>query len=176
VSAISLLCDRGTTLTRVFVIPKRFSLKFLLGFMFIAAVCAAVYMHYAPRRLPTTEIECTQPWGDVTKNKKTVLFVDADCNGFTLFWGHLYEPYCRWFRWKYGRNAVLVDTTLGSGETWDVLQQTWRDHNVITGGYKTWGGAGQVVWIRDGIVVDTAFLPDFPDLDSMKQRTLKNFR
>ncbi len=104
---------------------------------------------------------------------RTVLFVDADFNGFTN--QGIYEPFCRWFHRKYGRDTLVIDTTPGEGEPWEIAQEIWRDHHVFTGGYKTFGGAGQVVWIDRGVVIDNAFIMDFVHLSELQSRTEKVF-
>ena len=152
----------------------RFSLKSMLVTVMLAALCVATYVHFAPRPLPVRQISCEQPWSDVAASTAVVAFVDADFNGFTGFYSNVYERFCRWHLSGFRENAILIDTTSGSGETWDKLQQTWRDLNVHTGSFKTFGGAGQVVWVKNGKVVDTVFLPD-SDFDELKGRTVNNF-
>lgn len=77
--------------------PKRFNLRILLAFVLIAGVCAAIYSYLVPRPIPITDVSCTQPWSDVTRDEQTVVFVDGWGYQFTEGFGSpIYEPFCRW--------------------------------------------------------------------------------
>lgn len=121
-------------------------------------------------------------WNQATSDQKVVLFVDADCNGWTLPHKNRIDSFANWFQRRYGANVIFIDTSIASDSpTWDpanidiglfdLLQGLWKTNNVPTGTMKTWGGAGTVAWISDGELVDHTFI-GLPDtLDRMRNRT-----
>ena len=121
-------------------------------------------------------------WVQSTKSQRVVLFVDADCNSWTLSYRDRLDSYSDWFRNAFGYNAIFIDTSIASGSpTWDpanieielfdLLQELWKTHSVPTGGMKSWGGAGTVAWLDDGKIVDHEFIGSLETLDEMRTRT-----
>ena len=86
-----------------------------------------------------------------------------------------------WFRNKYGNKAVFINTTSTTSqdldpatidaELFDLLQELWKSHNVSTGGYKSWGGAGTVAWLDNGNLVDHDFVSIIESLGQIQRRT-----
>ena len=52
------------------------------------------------------------------------------------------------------------------------IQQVWLDNAVDRGGMKTYGGAGRVIWLKDGQLVDVAWWHEVGTTAKLKQRTL----
>lgn len=152
----------------------QFNLKTMLLVVFVICACVGICATYLQSVIPVTRLDCTVPWRDVVNGGDVVIFVDCKANGYTQIYADQFNPFCKWYRGRYGRNPVLLDTLAGTGESWDVLQSTWVDHDVLTGGYKSFGGAGHVVWVKDGEVVGVGRLSD-NDVESLKRQTEEYF-
>lgn len=136
---------------------------------------------------PIRNVATIDQWNLATKYQRVVLFVDADCNGWTLAYKDRLDTYSKWFRSEYGYSAIFIDTSIASGSpTWDpanidlelfdLLQELWKTHAVPTGAMKSWGGAGTVAWLKDGDIVDHEFIGLLETLDEMRTRTNIAFR
>lgn len=144
----------------------------------LIAICAymGIQATYFRNAIPVRRLDCTAPWSDVASAGDVVIFVDCPANGYTVFHADLFRSFCQWYRGRFGRNPVLLDTSAGTGESWDALQLIWADHDIRTGGYKSFGGAGQVIWLRGGQVAGIERIDGFENVESMIQRTEEYFR
>ncbi len=133
---------------------------------------------------PVTPVTTIADWKMQTKNRQVVVFVDAKVNSWTKFYKDRFDSYAQWFRSHSGYDVLFVDTSCDNWEPesiepelYDHLQQLWKTHSVITGGYKTWGGAGTVAWLDNGVIVDHELIgaTELDTLGKMKSRTFKAF-
>lgn len=107
---------------------------------------------------------------------QSIFFVDCDWNGGVAAFR---SPLATFAAWSEQNNniqtlSVKIDSE-SQGELWDTLQQMWRDNRIPPGGLKNFGGAGRVVWFRDGQVVDYAWCTEVLSVEQLKARTANAF-
>jgi hypothetical protein len=110
-----------------------------------------------------------------TRSGRRVIFVDADFSSETV----RFRPIWQEFRRR--APAGVEAQTVVPGTDWQapefVAVMDWIQANSIhyVGGYKTFGGAGLIVWTEDGEVRDHSFCSWDNSVDSMTERTRRTF-
>jgi len=61
-------------------------------------------------------------------------------------------------------------------EMWYTLQDLRKNNSIPPGNMKTYGGAGRVVWFKDGRVADYAWCTELLEMDKLKSRTKDAFQ
>ena len=161
----------------------RFSLRTLLLLVAVSGVAAAMIAHYVFRPDPITHITTRSEWDAATNNDRCVVFVDGDWNINMVAFR---QPFAKFADWcQANTNARVLTMIIESDDTtndvWNICDQLWRTNNIDRGGMKNYGGAGRVLWIDNGEVVDYAWcmeLIDYDDIeniDALKARTRAAF-
>ena len=76
---------------------------------------------------------------------------------------------------------MTIDSDDTQNDVWRICDELWRLNLIDPGGLKNYGGAGRILWVEDGKVVDYDWceaLTDFSDLenfDALEMRTRSNF-
>ena len=131
-------------------------------------------------RAAIKNIATISQWNMATQKQRVVLFVDADCNGWTRAFRSHMDKFSDWHSDNYKTPTIFVDTspseTLSTPRNitqslFDHLQILWHTHDVPTGALKSIGGAGTVAWLDNGVIVDHEFIGSFRTVDEMIART-----
>ena len=72
--------------------------------------------------------------------------------------------------------TMTIDSDDTTNDVWKICEQMWLDNRIPPGSMKHYGGAGRVVWIDSGRVVDYDWCSELMDLDALKARTKHAFR
>lgn len=107
---------------------------------------------------------------------QSVLFVDCGWNGDVVAFRVPFATFADWCEQNTNVQALSVKIDSESKDAlWDALQKMWRDNRIYEGGLKNHGGAGRVVWFRDGQVADYAWCSEVHSVALLKARTSKAF-
>lgn len=107
---------------------------------------------------------------------QTILFVDCDWNGEVAAFRIPFASFADWC--EENTSIQTLSTKIDSeskDELWHALQEMWRDNRILEGGLKNYGGAGRVVWFRDGQVVDHAWCSEVHAVEQLQARTRQAF-
>jgi hypothetical protein len=133
---------------------------------------------------PLIQIKTRSDWESALQNKHCVVFVDGLWNTDTA---RFRGPFERFAAWQMVHSDVRVFTMMinpddTSDDVWRICEELWRKNDISPGGLKNLGGAGRVLWINNGKVVDYAWcmeLMNHDDTDNtemvLKTRTTKAF-
>ena len=139
--------------------------------------------HYFFRPGSIAQITTRSAWDAAIKNDRCIVFVDGDWNINMVAFR---EPFAKFANWCQSATDVRaltmkIDSDDTTNDVWNISDELWRTHNINPGGLKNYGGAGRVLWIDNGQVVDYAWcreLMDYNDLDNidvLKARTQNVF-
>ncbi len=125
---------------------------------------------------PVRIITSSDALRDSLATGESIFFVDCGWNGGVAAFRFPFAAYAAWCERNTSIQTLSVKVDSGSkDELWDTLQQMWRDNRILEGGLKNYGGAGRVVWFRDGQVVDYAWCTEVHSVEELKARTSKAF-
>ena len=128
------------------------------------------------QRSPVQIVATADALRDSLSTGQSILFVDCDWNGDVMAFRFPFAAFATWCEQNSSMQTLSVKVDSESkDELWHALQQMWRDHRIYEGGLKNYGGAGRVVWFRDGQVVDYAWCSEVHSLGQLKARTSKAF-
>jgi len=128
-------------------------------------------------------IETAESFRGMLNGGDYLLFVDCDWNSDVLKSHPHFETLAVWCTETAICEPVSVfikgsdfDSGLGTTGVQRELEHFLYVRNELEGGgIKLMGGAGRIVWIRDGELVDSGWHWDLADLSAMKQRTRQAF-
>jgi hypothetical protein len=92
-----------------------------------------------------------------------------------------FQEFGEWCSLRGIRPLTLKITGNAEDDAWNICQKLWEENGIEPGYLRTHGGAGRVVWMEAGRVVDCVWMFDmegWPGLDSiegMKVRTIAAF-
>ncbi len=148
-----------------------------------AAIVSAIIAHYYFRPDPVIRVTTLDEWNSITKETKCILFVDGDWNIEMVAFR---EPFREFAEWSRSQDIRPVTLTISDekDDAWKICQELWNQIPEARSqhGLKHFGGAGRVVWLENGNVVDYAwcvFLTNWEeigDIDQLKKRTQNTFR
>lgn len=162
----------------------QFGLRSLLLIVALAAVIAALSGYYLFRPELITKITTRAQWETAIKRDRCIVFIYGDWNTdmvgfqvtFAKFAGHRQDH----------AGTRLLTMTVGpanmSNDVWEICEELWHNNNITSGGLKHLNGAGRVLWIENGKVVDYAWCQeimstsDLENFDAITQRTRKAFK
>ncbi len=134
-------------------------------------------------RHPVKIVSTGEQWDAWTQNQKCVLFVDCNWNATVVVSRTTYQAFSEWcVENDICPLAISLDANDKTSEARQVCQKLWKDNAIAQGSMKNAGGAGRIVWLQDGTVVDhdwcTAILnwENLQDIESWKNRTEEAFR
>jgi hypothetical protein len=153
----------------------RFHLRSLLVFVALASVVAwCVSRYFQPD--PVREIVSRKEWNAATRRGRVVLFVDGHWNQDMVQFNRKYAEFAQGHR-SHSRLRTLrmtIDSN-AKNEVWTICQELWRVNSISQGGLKNYGGAGRVVWLDNGRVVDHAWCNELFARDALNERTRRAF-
>lgn len=127
-------------------------------------------------RSPVRIITAAGELRDSLSTGHRVLFVDCGWNGDVTAFRFPYATFAAWCKQDTSIQTLSVKIDSESkDELWHMLQQIWLDNRIPPGGMKNYGGAGRVVWFRDGQVVDYAWCSEVHSVALLKARTAQAF-
>jgi len=148
----------------------------------VAAVVAAFISRYFFRPDPITRITSYSEWESATRNSRCILFVDCEWNANIVLFRQPFAKFAEWCAATSNNRplTMMIDSDDTTNDVWKICQDLWRANNIAPGAMKTYGGAGRVVWIDRGQVVDYAWCTelmddDVRDIDILKTRTANAF-
>jgi hypothetical protein len=149
----------------------------------VAAVTAALVAPYF-RPSPIVRIATRTEWDEAIANDRCVVFVDGDWNSEMVAFRKPFAKFADWCRASTDVRTLtmLIDADDTTGDVWNICQQIWMTNDIHQGGLKTYGGAGRVLWINRGQIVDYAWCKELTDdtdienIDALKTRTRKAFK
>ena len=161
----------------------RFNLRILLLLVAVAAGVSAVVAHYFVRPDPITKITSRSEWISAIKHDRCVVFVDGDWNIDMVAFRKPFSKFAVWCESRTDTHALTlkIDPADKTNDVWNICDELWHTHNIKRGGLKNYGGAGRVLWIDKGQIVDYAWcmeLMDDGDIDNisaLKTRTRNAF-
>jgi hypothetical protein len=137
----------------------------------------------AVRPDPIRKIATRANWDSATKNRCCVLFVDCPWNIEVVRFRRPFASFADWCQanTKVSVLTMKLDSEDVTNDVWQICDQLWAENDIDQGGLKNSGGAGRVVWINNGRVVDYAWCMELTnadnieDTESLRTRTRKAF-
>ena len=162
---------------------RRLKLPALLLLITLLAVTLVIIANVISNRDPVIRIATRTQWDSAAKHKRLVVFVDGDWNSNVVMFRQPFEQYALWCQTDTDvvTSTMLIDAKDTTNDVWNICEQLWRSNNIDPGSLKTFGGAGRVVWIEQGQVVDYAWCwellnhDDIDDIGMLKVRTKDAF-
>lgn len=147
-----------------------------------ASATAAETEHEVPRE-STQDIHTRAEWKAAIGKGRCLLFVEGDWN---ILVAAFKEPHARFANWCVAKTnirplRIRIDPNDIENDAFHICDELWKANNISSGGLKTLGGAGRLVWMENGKVVDYAWCWEVMDkenpasIELLKQRTLKAF-
>lgn len=93
------------------------------------------------------------------KDSRCVVFVDGGWNAEVVAFRKPFHEFAR----RRGPNGSIrlltmtIDADDTGNDVWRICERIYRDYDIPQGGLKNFGGAGRVLWISNGRVVDYAW-------------------
>jgi hypothetical protein len=161
----------------------RFSLRALLLLVAITALATAMVAHYFFGRDPITHITTRSEWDAAMESDRCIVFVDGEWNVDMVAFRQPYAKFAEWCQSHIDARALtmLIDSDNTTNDVWSICNELWRMNSINPGGLKNYGGAGRVLWINKGQVVDYAWCmelinyEDIENIDTLKARTQNAF-
>ena len=137
---------------------RRFTLRSLLLLVASCAI-AATAAHYLIRPDPMMRITTHAEWDVAIKRRNCVLFVDGDWNIDIVAFRRPFAKFAWWCYADATARAITmkIDSDDTSNDVWSICDTLWSSNEIHPGGLKNFGGAGRVVWLKNGNVVDYAW-------------------
>ena len=162
----------------------RFTLRSLLAFVTLCAVAAAIGAHYFLGPDPVTYIATRADWDAAIEHNRCVVFVDGDWNGDMVLFR---RPYTKFAEWSQDQPdivalAMKIDPNNETNDAWKICDELWTTNRISRGGLKNYHGAGRVIWIDHGKVVDHAWCmelmgdDEIENIDKLMTRTRNAFK
>jgi hypothetical protein len=162
----------------------RFGLQALVIFVSLAGVSAGMVGRHFVRADLMVRITSRSQWDAAINNQRCIVFIDADWNGDVVAFR---KPFATFSEWCQSHSDVRVltmaiDADDASNDVWQICEELWRKNDIHAGGLKNYGGAGRVLWIAQGRLVDHAWCTevihdtDIGNIDPLKLRTERAFR
>lgn len=160
----------------------KFSLGSMLFFVSLIAIRIAFLSHQYQRREVATKIEYQAAWDSATKNKQCLLLIgskwDLDARNFR-------ETYRKWAKWSDKNGYQPLEIYLESpqdmpNDPWGICLELFSNGEAPTSARELFG-FGNVVWVENGKLVDSAHVSEFLALDEsdcldrLRDRTIKLF-
>ena len=159
----------------------RYSLRNLIVAFSAAAIIAFSVQHYYG--LEPVHVTSTEQWSAANTNSRCVLFVNGDWNSEMATFKEPFNAFSRWAHLR-GITPLTFDISesnefgrVTSEALWEQVPGMRSQH-----GLKHLHGAGRVVWIENGKILDydwCANLTNWKNLDDtskLKERTRRTFR
>ena len=103
---------------------------------------------------------------------RCILFVNCDWNSDMVQFRKPFSDFAAWSSKSTDYKTITVKLDGNSqDEMWDTIQLLWKNNSILPGSMKTHGGAGRVVWFKDGNVVDHAWCIEVMELYELKSRS-----
>lgn len=165
------------------------SVLLTVGFLFPLAALLFVAAYLLPQcrtpspadvervmaRRPVRSLTTADDLRNSLSTGQSVLFVDCDWNGDVIAFRIPFATFATWCEQNSIKTLSVKVDSESRNELWDMLQRLWRDNRIYEGGLKYHGGAGRVVWFRDGQVVDYAWCSEVHSVALLKARTSRAF-
>ena len=126
-------------------------------------------------RSPVQIITTADALRDSLATGQHILFVDCGWNGDVVAFRFPFAAFATWCEQNSIQTLSVKVDSESKDELWHMLQQMWRDNRILEGGLKNYGGAGRVVWFRDGQIVDYAWCSEVHSVALLRARTSKAF-
>lgn len=128
--------------------------------------------------MPIGNITTHADWELATKNHRCIVFVDGAWNIQMVHFRRPFAKFADWCQTHTNTRALTMsinphDTT---NDVWHICQELWAQNNIDPGGLKNFGGAGRVLWIDKGQIVDYAWCFEVETIEMLTERTQKAFR
>jgi len=123
-------------------------------------------------------VKTLDDWDALLQNGRHVLFVDCDWNVAMVAFRRPFSKFSDWCREETNyRSASVKMIASGDHELSKATQDLMRSNGIFLGGMKTYGGAGRVIWLEDGRVLDYEWCHELlNDPSKLKARSRKAFR
>lgn len=155
----------------------QFRLRTLLLFVALSALVMFVANAYIFRPPPIMHVNTLEEWEAVTRHRRVVLFVNGEWSYPAAMFQSPFLEFGQWCRDETEIRAVqmTIDSSDTSNDVWSICDEMWSSNDIDPGSMKTFGGAGRVVWLEDGEVLDYAWAWETMQQDELKQRTADAF-
>lgn len=122
-------------------------------------------------------IDSVDDWNRVGMRGTRILFVDCDWNLDVAVFRQTVADYAAQAGSRVDLQIVRVRIDADNTKTalFDRVCQLWRENGIHPGGMKNFGGAGRVVWLVDGHVLDYAWGHDIASVKDFQRRTIRAF-
>ena len=123
-------------------------------------------------------VETLDDWNSLLKSGRYVLFVDCDWNPAMVVFRRPFSSFADWCREETDYRSVSVKMIAYSNDKLSTAtQELMRTNEICQGGLRTYGGAGRVIWLEGGRVLDYEWCHEFLDEPSkLKARSRNAFR
>jgi hypothetical protein len=110
-----------------------------------------------------TKITTRAEWESAIKDRRCVLFVDCRWNVNVARFRRRFTSLASWCQEMDVTALTMQIDPEHEDDVWKICAELWTKNNIDPGGLKNWGGAGRVVWLDHGRVVDHAWCMEFLD-------------
>jgi hypothetical protein len=97
------------------------------------------------------------------QNRHCVVLVDGAWNTETARFRPSFKEFASWCQTKTDVQVLtmMINPKDTSDDVWKLCHELWNKYDIDSGGLKTFGGDGRVLWINNGEVVDFAWCMEF---------------
>ena len=123
-------------------------------------------------------------WKWLLQTGRHILFVDCDWNVEMVLFRRTFSAFADWCREETNYRSVSVkmiaypdDEFSTAAKLSTAVQELMRSNEIFQGGLKTYGGAGRIIWLEDGRVLDYEWCHEFlNDATKLKARSRNAFQ
>lgn len=140
----------------------KISLRTILKMIALVAVVLAITRLILLQPSMPTSIRTRSEWTTATQRGNCILYVNCEWNIDVVVFGKSFSQFCE----SSMRNAdvqpleILLRADEQSSDGWQICENLWISNGLYSGGLKNLNGAGRIVWLKDGKVVDSCWYSD----------------
>jgi hypothetical protein len=116
-------------------------------------------------------------WHAAVSHGKSVVFIDCEWNPEVAAFRKPFADFAQWCVQDANCEAFSATLKLDEprDELWNEIQRLLEANAITGGGMRNLGGAGRIVWIKNGRVVDYAWFSEAFTRDDLVARTIQAF-
>ena len=111
---------------------------------------------------PILQVKSRSDWDIAIQTRRCIVFVDGTWNTYIARFRPCFGEFAVWCQIHNDVQAVsmMINPDDTSDDVWQLCEQLWSKYDIPRGGLKNYGGAGRVLWLNNGKVVDYVWCMD----------------